>query len=284
MCAGAGPHRTEPQARRAGEAQHLPAVLSLIAGMADVTSWLTLGGLFSAHITGNLVIMAADLVRGGSPSAAQVLAVPVFVASVALAGQVARICGAAEHRCVRLLLLAQFALLACAFGVSASHHGPYGTHGWLDIAVGMSAVAAMGVQNALLHLTRRSAPTTAVMTGNVVVATLSLTALLAGGSLEGRQRWHATWPLLAGFLGGCVLGAVSVRMAGTLAWLLPAAVSLAALLARPSGAPDAGAATAWPPRLPAEKLGADTPAAGPGHNPSTRLESRARPRGLNLTS
>lgn len=157
MDAGAGPHRTELQAWRAGEARHLPAVLSLIAGMADVTSWLTLGGLFSAHITGNLVIMAADLVRGGSPSAAQVLAVPVFVVAVALAGQVARICHAAEYRCVRLLLLAQFALLACAFGVSASHRGPYGTHGWLDIAVGIFAVAAMGVQNALLHLAPKRA-------------------------------------------------------------------------------------------------------------------------------
>ena len=190
--AGTGPRRTGPQARRAGEAQHLPTVLSLIAGMADVTSWLTLGGLFSAHITGNLIIMAADLVRGGSLSAAQVLAVPAFVVSVALAGQVARMCGAGEYRCIRLLLLRQFVLLACAFGVSARHRGPYGTHGWLDITMSMFVVAAMGVQNALLHLTRRSAPTTAVMTGSVVVATLSLTAPLAGGLLEGRQRWHET--------------------------------------------------------------------------------------------
>jgi Protein of unknown function (DUF1275) len=38
-----------------------PTVLSVIAGTADVTSFLGLG-LFSSHVTGNLVILAAHLV------------------------------------------------------------------------------------------------------------------------------------------------------------------------------------------------------------------------------
>jgi uncharacterized membrane protein YoaK (UPF0700 family) len=38
----------------------LPTVLSVIAGTADVTSFLGLG-LFSSHVTGNLVILAAHL-------------------------------------------------------------------------------------------------------------------------------------------------------------------------------------------------------------------------------
>jgi uncharacterized membrane protein YoaK (UPF0700 family) len=40
----------------------LSVVLSLIAGSADVISFLGLGGLFTAHITGNLVILAAHIV------------------------------------------------------------------------------------------------------------------------------------------------------------------------------------------------------------------------------
>lgn len=44
--------------RRGPSPARLP---SLIAGIVDVTSWLTLGGLFAAHFTGNLVITAADL-------------------------------------------------------------------------------------------------------------------------------------------------------------------------------------------------------------------------------
>src|SRR5882672_9158370 len=56
----------------------LPSLLSVIAGMVDVIGYLSLGKLFTAHVTGNLVVIAALLVRGGPPNLAQVLAVPVF--------------------------------------------------------------------------------------------------------------------------------------------------------------------------------------------------------------
>ena len=36
----------------------LPFVLSMIAGSADVIGFLGLGGLLTAHITGNLVLLA----------------------------------------------------------------------------------------------------------------------------------------------------------------------------------------------------------------------------------
>jgi hypothetical protein len=42
----------------------LPIVLSIVAGSADVVSFLGLRALFVAHITGNLIIIAAHLVTG----------------------------------------------------------------------------------------------------------------------------------------------------------------------------------------------------------------------------
>jgi Protein of unknown function (DUF1275) len=42
----------------------LPPVLSVIAGMVDLTGFFMLGNIFTAHITGNLVIASALVVRG----------------------------------------------------------------------------------------------------------------------------------------------------------------------------------------------------------------------------
>ena len=67
----------------------LPAVLSVIAGSADVISFLGLDGLFNAHITGNLVIIAAHFVAGQMANMALLLSVPTSIVVLALTGLVA---------------------------------------------------------------------------------------------------------------------------------------------------------------------------------------------------
>src|SRR5260370_40049238 len=58
----------------------LPTVLSITAGSVDVIGVLALGGVFTAHITGNVVIVAAHYVIGGFGQVGPLLAVPGFVA------------------------------------------------------------------------------------------------------------------------------------------------------------------------------------------------------------
>ena len=52
----------------------LPPVLSVIAGMVDLTGFFMLGNIFTAHITGNFVVASALVVRGGPVNPAQLLA------------------------------------------------------------------------------------------------------------------------------------------------------------------------------------------------------------------
>jgi uncharacterized membrane protein YoaK (UPF0700 family) len=62
----------------------LPTLLSMTAGSVDVSSFLGLDGLFTAHITGNLVILAAHLVSGDPAQLGPMLSVPVFMVVLAL--------------------------------------------------------------------------------------------------------------------------------------------------------------------------------------------------------
>jgi uncharacterized membrane protein YoaK (UPF0700 family) len=216
-----------------GTLNYLPIALSLIAGIADVTSWLTLSGLFSAHITGNLVIAMADWIRGELPRASQILAIPIFIMGVVFARLSAQIFGVRRGATIKLLLFEQFLLLACAFALAAANGPSTNPNSLAALLVGMFAVTAMAVQNALLHLVRKQAPSTAVMTGNIVVSTLALIDMtLDRGSdrSDAIDKWKATWPLLAGFLAGCIAGATAVSLSHDLAWLLPAVASLILVL------------------------------------------------------
>src|SRR5438309_4264900 len=101
-------HSSSGEARHAAQFHRLlPPLLSAIAGTVDVIGFLSLG-LFTAHVTGNLVVIAALLVRGGPPHLAQVLTVPVFVVAVAAVWLIARATDRRGPALVRPLLLVHF--------------------------------------------------------------------------------------------------------------------------------------------------------------------------------
>ncbi|MCU1407367.1 MAG: hypothetical protein JWQ43_3670 [Glaciihabitans sp.] len=222
----------------------LPALLSLLAGITDVTSWILLGGLFTAHVTGNLVLIAADVVSGTPPHLAAVLALPLFIVTTVLATGVARRLDGQTGRMRQVLLGTQAILLVVAGGLSFTGHASADPQGGLALAIGLCAVAAMATQNAYLHLVSPKAPSTAVMTGNLVVATIAAFDLVTsrGTSATALAHWKDTWPLLAGFIGGCLVGACASTLFGDHAALVPAVLAVAVFAGiavrrgRPAGA------------------------------------------------
>jgi uncharacterized membrane protein YoaK (UPF0700 family) len=210
----------------------LPAVLSTTAGAVDAIGFLALGGLFSAHITGNVVVVAAHYVTGGFGEVGPLLAVPVFIAvlgAVTLASVAAEEAG---HGSRRALLVLQAALLAGCLGLGVGF-GPFAdADGPVAVCVGMLAVAAMATQNALVKLALPGAPSTAVMTTNTTQLTVDLATLAwwrgkHDNLASARRRAAATFPCVVGFVVGCAAGAVLEVYFGLRSLALP--VVLAAL-------------------------------------------------------
>jgi uncharacterized membrane protein YoaK (UPF0700 family) len=211
--------------------QWLPTLLSVIAGMVDLTGFLTLG-IFTAHVTGNIVLVGALIVRHGRVNPAQILAIPVFVIAVAVTWLIAKASARRGLGLMRLLLLIQFLLIATLLIFSATTKPSVDPRGVMATFAAMIAVTTMGCQYALLRLTLPVAPSTAVMTGNLTNAVLGLLDLISGTQplIENdRKRLTRALRLLVGFFVGCVLATAAVIYLRDWAWSLPTALAAVAV-------------------------------------------------------
>jgi uncharacterized membrane protein YoaK (UPF0700 family) len=211
----------------------LPPLLSVIAGMVDLIGFFTLGNIFTAHITGNLVLAAAAAVRGGPLHLAQLFAIPVFMLAVTTTWLIARASNKHGPALARLLLEVQFVLLAAVLIVGVVTSPSTDPHGLMAGMAVMIAVAAMACQYALLRLALPRVVSTAVMTGNLTNATLSLMDLWSKrGQLTPAEaeRVKESLRLLAGFLLGCLVAAAAVSLLADWAWSLPVALAALAIV------------------------------------------------------
>jgi uncharacterized membrane protein YoaK (UPF0700 family) len=211
----------------------LPSVLSIIAGSVDTISFLTLGGLFTAHITGNLVILAAHYVSAQFAELGPLLSVPVFVAVL---GIVSLAFGAPEKpRTSRRALLFLHAFLLAGFFGTGILLGPFhNVDSGRAVFVGMLGVSAMATQNALVRLVLPGSPTTAVLTTNTTQLTIDLAALARKGTAPGerakaRKRARATFPAVIGFIAGCTASALLYTRFGFWALTMPLILAISAI-------------------------------------------------------
>jgi uncharacterized membrane protein YoaK (UPF0700 family) len=207
----------------------LPALLSMTAGAVDIIGFIALG-VFTAHITGNLVILAAHYVTGRFGEIGPILSVPVFMFVL---GVVTLAFVAKPTPIARRALLALQALLLAAFLGFGVGFGPFpDTDSPMAVFVGMIGVAAMATQNALVRLALHGSPSTAVMTTNTAQLTVDLAMLIRGRGQQTdvsqvRSRADATLASVLGFVVGLVLGAILEIHSGL--WSLTFPVILSAL-------------------------------------------------------
>jgi uncharacterized membrane protein YoaK (UPF0700 family) len=211
----------------------LPFVLSLIAGSTDIIGFLGLNGLFTAHITGNIVVLAAHIVAGDPTIFSYILSVPVFMLVLFLTRLLAAALERAGLSTLQPLLLLQLLLLVGCL-VLAVTAGPWtDANAALAVVAGMFGVAAMAAQNALVQISLPNSPTTAVMTTNVTHFMLDLGEALVGRdraeAAKARRRAMHTLPVIAGFVIGCALGGACEAAVGLWSLALPTGLALLAL-------------------------------------------------------
>jgi uncharacterized membrane protein YoaK (UPF0700 family) len=207
-------------------------VLSLVAGSTDIIGFLGLNGLFTSHITGNLVVLAAHIVAGDATIFSYVLSVPVFMLVLVLTRLLAGGLEQAGVSTLQPLLLLQLFFLVAFLSICVVA-GPWrDADAILAVIAGMCGVAAMAVQNALVQISLRNTPSTAVMTTNVTHFMLDLGEALVGRdraqAARARARAMRTLPVIVGFAIGCVLGAAFEAAAGLWSLALPTALALLA--------------------------------------------------------
>ncbi len=211
-----------------------PVLLSLtvVTGVVDAFSYLALGHVFVANMTGNVVFLAFALAGAtGFSLAASLVALAGFSVGALAGGRLSITFG--HHRGRLLVVVGTLEVLLFATSavvVSTVHNPGAGAARYVLIAV---LSVSMGAQNATARKLAVPDLTTTVLT--MTITGISADSRLAGGggSQAGRRLVAALSMFVGALLGASLLLKVS-RMAAILAALgvLCATVVIAALLAR----------------------------------------------------
>lgn len=187
--------------------------LAFVAGFVDAAAFIALTGLFTAHVTGNFVLIGAELIASSTGVLAKLLALPVFMGAVAGARILGLLLERRDADPLPWLLAVEAALLA-GFGLCGTLLSPLvAPDGVPALAVGMLAVAAMGVQNAIGRLSLGHLAPTTVMTVSVsqaVIDAMDLALGTAGNPAQTRARLLRVLPAIGAFAAGALCGAYGI--------------------------------------------------------------------------
>ena len=186
-------------------------VLAAVGGYLDTLGFIMLDGLFVNHVTGNIILAAA---QPGLDSLPEMVMFPVFfvatVAGTVLAGKVERQRPALG---IPAALVAEAVILAFFLVLGVILFPTPGASGLLaQVAVGAVGVSAMAIQTVTTRLAGHLYPTNMV-TGTMTVLGMDVGALVArlhsGGTdravTAARARQYAV--VVLGFAAGAVVAA-----------------------------------------------------------------------------
>jgi uncharacterized membrane protein YoaK (UPF0700 family) len=202
------------------------ASMGFLAGYVDTLGFVALFGLFTAHVTGNFVLIAAALADPAqTPSLLKLLAFPAFIFGVAAARLLVASCEGRAAPAAKPVYLLQLVLLLgfMACGMLAEPVGR--SAGTMAMAAGLLGAAAMGAHSAASKLLLSNLAPTSMMTGNVTQLVIDTVDRLRGAADAATKARCAKffWPVLA-FALGCAAAAFAYRAFGFVALVVPNAI------------------------------------------------------------
>jgi uncharacterized membrane protein YoaK (UPF0700 family) len=212
--------------------KHEDTILALIAGYVDTVGFVALFGLFTAHVTGNFVLIGAQVAGVGQGMLLKLLAFPAFVVGIALSSVIFKFLerSLSAHAGSALYLLQ--AMLLVSFLVTGLIATPItDSSASMVLVCGVLGTMAMGVQNARGRLLQVASLPNTVMTGNVTQIVLDVIELIHRGMAgehgkKVRERLESTLAAMCGFAVGAICGAIAYVSFSFSAIALPVAVLL----------------------------------------------------------
>ena len=223
-----------------GTRQTVAALLILtgVTGLVDAVSFLRLGHVFVANMTGNVVFLGFGLDPGsGLSPPASLIAIAGFVLGALMGGRLAHaLAGAGPARWLAIAFGGEAGVLALVAVLTATGALPF-TGGGRYVTIAVLAIALGGQNSTVRHLGAADLTTT--------VLTRTLTGLVADSVLgggSGGAGTHRRMASIAAMLAGAGIGAVVLQ------WSSSAVIAGAAVLV-------AGVAAAFSASLPVRRPG-----------------------------
>jgi uncharacterized membrane protein YoaK (UPF0700 family) len=190
-------------------------LMAAIAGFTDVFAFVSLDKLFTAHITGNIVIAIAELIHHAPGVASKIISLPLFIVIAIF------VTACIEARGQTKGLLAMWFFIEAIFLAGFMFAGmivvPHASVSSLPyIYVAMLPVAAMSIHNTLLRTYMSKFPPCTVMTGNITQLIVDIVSYTWGWRepyvVEPRSKSHEGIKrygnVFIGFLVGGAIAAV----------------------------------------------------------------------------
>lgn len=185
----------------------IPVLLTTVGGAIDTIGFIGLLGFFTNHVTGNLVMAGAGLVKGGDGLWVKLGALPVFLITVMITKRIINI--TSTNKPILSNLLFAEAIFLMAFLASAVYFGPFEQAGTLEVAfTGFLGLIAFTIRNTAGKTNMGKMKPTLLMTGNTTQLGIDLSDYVFDRNNCNMDSLKNSFALVSSFTIGALVGAV----------------------------------------------------------------------------